>query len=62
MIIIISATGMVLISGLFVFFFHKFGIDRAEACQLILRIFISLFVIAVLLYFFYYYFTIILGL
>lgn len=62
MIIIISATGMVLISGLFVFFSHKFGIDRAEACQLILRIFISLFVIAVLLYFFYYYFTIILGL
>lgn len=52
MIIIISATGMVLISGLFVFFSHKFGIDRAEACQLILRIFISLFVIAVLLYFF----------
>lgn len=62
MIIIISATGMVLISGLFVFFSYKFGIDRAEACQLILRIFISLFVIAVLLYFFYYYFTIILGL
>lgn len=63
MIIIISATGMVLISGLFVFFSHKFGIDRAEACQLILRIFISLFVIAVLLYFFlllfYYYFGII---
>jgi len=62
MIIIISATGMVLISGLFVFFSHKFGFDRAEAYQLILRIFISLFVIAVLLYFFHYYFTIILGL
>lgn len=58
MIIIICATGMVLISGLFVFFSHKFGFDRAEAYQLILRIFIPLFVIAVLLYFF----TIILGL
>lgn len=50
MIIIISATGMVLISGLFVFFSHKFGFDRTEAYQLILRIFIPLFVIAFLLY------------
>lgn len=50
MIIIISATGMVLISGLFVFFSHKFGFDRTKAYQLILRIFIPLFVIAFLLY------------
>lgn len=57
MIIIISATGMVLISGLFVFFSHKFGFDKTEAYQLILRIFIPLFVIAFLLYSF----TIILG-
>ena len=51
--LLISATGMVLISGLFIFFSHKFGFDRAEAYQLILRIFIPLFVIfviAVLLY------------
>ena len=58
----IYVTCMVLISGLFVFFSHKFGLDRAEAFQLIVRIFISLFVIAVLIYFFYYYFTLILGL
>lgn len=57
MIIIISATGMVLISGLFVFFSHKFGFDKTEAYQLILRIFIPLFGIAFLLYSF----TIILG-
>lgn len=57
MIIIISATGMVLISGLFVFFSHKFGFDKTEAYQLILRIFIPLFLIAFLLYSF----TIILG-
>lgn len=50
MIIIISAAGMVLISGLFVFFSHKFGFDKTEAYQLILRIFIPLFVIAFLLY------------
>lgn len=50
MIIIISAIGMVLISGLFVFFSHKFGFDKTEAYQLILRIFIPLFVIAFLLY------------
>ncbi|OFL33225.1 hypothetical protein HMPREF2778_00240 [Neisseria sp. HMSC075C12] len=61
MIIIISATCMVLVSGLFVFFSHKFGLDRDEACQLIVRIFISLLVIAGLIYFFYYYFTLILG-
>lgn len=48
--LLISATGMVLISGLFIFFSHKFGFDRAEAYQLILRIFIPLFVIAFLLY------------
>lgn len=52
MIIIISATCMVLVSGLFVFFSHKFGLDRDEACQLIVRIFISLLVIAGLIYFF----------
>lgn len=28
--LLISATGMVLISGLFIFFSHKFGFDRAE--------------------------------
>lgn len=43
--VLISATGMVLISGLFVFLSHKFGIDRIEAIQQLLRIFIPLFVI-----------------
>ena len=45
MMILISATGMVLISGLFVFLSHEFGIDRIEAIQQLLRIFIPLFVI-----------------
>lgn len=53
MIIIISATGMVLISGLFVFFSHKFGFDKTEAYQLILRIFIPLFVIFVIAFLLY---------
>jgi len=43
--VLISATGMVLISGLFVFLSHEFGIDRIEAIQLLLGIFIPLFVI-----------------
>lgn len=43
--VLISATGMVLISGLFVFLSHEFGIDRIEAIQQLLRIFIPLFVI-----------------
>lgn len=63
--VLISATGMVLISGLFVFFSHKFGFDRTQAYQLILRIFIPLFVIAFLLYCFTIileFFSIILGL
>lgn len=51
--LLISATGMVLISGLFIFFSHKFGIDRAEAYQLILRIFIPLFVIFVIAFLLY---------
>ena len=51
--LLISATGMVLISGLFVFFSHKFGLDRAEAYQLILRIFIPLFVIFVIAFLLY---------
>lgn len=50
MIIVISVIGMVLISGIFVFFSHIFGLDRTETYQLILRIFIPLFVIAFLLY------------
>jgi hypothetical protein len=60
---------MVLISGLFVFFSHEFGIDRTEAYQQILRIFIPLFVIAFFLFiplfvvvFFLYGFSIILEL
>lgn len=51
--LLISATGMVLISGLFIFFSHKFGFDRAEAYQLILRIFIPLFVIFVIAFLLY---------
>ena len=43
--VLISATGMVLISGLFVFLSYEFGIDRIEAIQQLLRIFIPLFVI-----------------
>lgn len=51
--LLISATGMVLISGLFIFFSHKFGFDRAEAYQLILKIFIPLFVIFVIAFLLY---------
>lgn len=51
--LLISATGMVLISGLFIFFSHKFGFDRADAYQLILRIFIPLFVIFVIAFLLY---------
>ena len=51
--LLISATGMVLMSGLFIFFSHKFGFDRAEAYQLILRIFIPLFVIFVIAFLLY---------
>lgn len=51
--LLISDTGMVLISGLFIFFSHKFGFDRAEAYQLILRIFIPLFVIFVIAFLLY---------
>lgn len=51
--ILISATGMVLISGLFVFFSHEFGIDRTEAYQLVFRYFIPLFVIYVIAFLLY---------
>ena len=51
--LLISATGMVLISGLFIFFSHKFGFDRADAYQVILRIFIPLFVIFVIAFLLY---------
>ena len=46
--LLISATGMVLIFGLFVFFSHEVGLDRTEAYQRILRSFIPFFVIFVI--------------
>ncbi|ARB69803.1 hypothetical protein CIJ84_00710 [Neisseria meningitidis] len=62
--LLISATGMVLIFGLFVFFSHKVGLDRTEAYQLILRSFIPFFVIFVIFGFsiILEFFSIILGL
>ena len=51
--LLISATGMVLIFGLFVFFSHKVGLDRTEAYQLILRSFIPFFVIFVVAFLLY---------
>lgn len=51
--LLISATGMVLISGLFVFFSHEFGIDRTVAYQLIFRNFIALFVFFVITFLLY---------
>lgn len=62
--LLISATGMVLIFGLFVFFSHEVGLDRTEAYQLILRSFIPFFVIFVIFGFsiILEFFSIILGL